>query len=100
MHLGPVGQAECCVLSQRPGGKTSDMTTPAKKVECPTCGTVATHDDDFCYECGHGFDFRDEDPLQEGEQRSAQCPVCPSGEVVELSYGVRQCDMCGFSERD
>lgn len=70
--------------------------------ECPTCGAMAEHDDDFCHECGHSFGYAPGDGASEAtpEPAGEQCPVCQYGEICSLSYGVRQCDSCGYTARD
>jgi hypothetical protein len=74
----------------------------AAKTECGICGTVAEHEDDFCHECGHGFSYTAGDGAREAdaEPQGETCPVCHYGEIQELSYGVRQCDSCGYTARD
>lgn len=74
-------------------------TTPG---ECPHCGEPDTHGDDFCHECGHAFDFSAGGATAEAGQevRGEACPTCRYGEIQQLSYGVRQCDSCGYTARD
>jgi len=66
------------------------------------CGTVAEHEDDFCHDCGHGFDYvapRARDS-EDDEAAAETCPVCQYGEIQALPYGVQQCDACGYTARD
>lgn len=75
----------------------------AKEFDCPTCGEAQSHDDDFCHECGHSFSWGDAnrgDSLPDASERGERCPMCPTGEIHDLEYGVRQCDSCGYTARD
>ena len=72
-----------------------------KEVDCPHCGAVQTHDDDFCYDCGHSFEWRSADSGDlDDEAAVTTCSMCDYGEIVLQSDGVRQCDRCGFTVRD
>lgn len=69
--------------------------------DCPHCGEPDTHGDDFCHECGHSFSFAGAATADPGdESRGEACPTCLYGEIQQLSYGVRQCDSCGYTARD
>jgi DNA-directed RNA polymerase subunit RPC12/RpoP len=70
------------------------------KLECPTCGAVDEHGEDFCFECGHAFAHGKVDVDDAREPRGATCPMCSSGELELLSNGARQCDSCGYTARD
>jgi hypothetical protein len=79
------------------GGATRATTRP----DCPGCGEPDLHGDDFCHECGHAFaHFGSEDAVLDGEPQGATCPICATGELVELEYGRTQCDSCGYTSRD
>jgi hypothetical protein len=76
-------------------------STPS--VECAHCGTTDEFGDDFCHECGHSFGWAGRstgDGDDEHEGGGEPCPTCHSGTIEELSYGVRQCDTCGYTARD
>lgn len=74
--------------------------TTQHKTECAHCNTVATHDDDFCHECGYAYSARLASDSSDAEQYGDSCPSCLYGEIHELSYGIRQCDSCGYTARD
>lgn len=79
-------------------GSGSAAATP----ECPNCGTPDVHGDDFCHECGHAYAYshRDADAEADDDVQGETCPSCLYGEIIELSYGVRQCESCGYTARD
>jgi hypothetical protein len=71
-----------------------------KPIECPTCGTPDEHGEDFCFECGHAFTHGRVSAEDAREPHGETCPICDYGEIEDLSYGVRQCDRCGYTVRD
>lgn len=77
------------------------MAKPGE-VECGVCGEVGLEERGFCVECGHSFDFRPDDGEEDGDDGRAtvRCPICSYGEIWPLSYGVRQCESCGYTVRD
>lgn len=71
------------------------------RVVCGVCDTVDTLGDDFCVECGHSLNLVSESPdVDDDGLETAQCPSCLYGFIHTLSYGVRQCESCGYTARD
>lgn len=67
--------------------------------DCPGCGAPDLAGDDFCHECGHSFEHFEAGQAAEAEA-GVPCPICATGELVELEYGRTQCDSCGYTARD
>lgn len=83
------------------GEDQPERTAQQPRVECPGCGAPDLHGDDFCHECGHGFEHFGWGHLGgAGAMPSTRCPVCVTGELLELEYGRSQCDACGYTPRD
>jgi hypothetical protein len=71
------------------------------KVECPRCESVETHGDDFCHSCGYAYDATSSSAsFSDDTSMGESCPACLYGEIHDLSYGVRQCESCGYTARD
>lgn len=78
------------------------MSSAKPTRECQHCGTADEHGDDFCHDCGHSYDYRaeadpDAEPLD--APTAGTCINCQA-EILELSYGIRQCESCGYTVRD
>lgn len=81
-------------------GDHGEARAPSRP-DCPGCGEPDLHGDDFCHECGHGFEhFARTGDASDGEVQLDPCPMCPSGELARLDHGRTQCDSCGFMVRD
>lgn len=83
------------------GEEQPETTSTAPRVECPGCGELDVHGDDFCHACGHAFAHFGsvDDAISETEQ-GLPCPMCASGSLTSLEYGRTQCDSCGYTVRD
>ncbi|MCW2920291.1 MAG: hypothetical protein JWL76_165 [Thermoleophilia bacterium] len=79
----------------------AEQPAVATRPDCPGCGEADEHGDDFCHECGHSFQHLGrEDSDATSHALGEECPMCPNGELVVLSYGRTQCDTCGYTARD
>lgn len=83
------------------GDEEPEATRAPSRPDCPGCGEPDLHGDDFCHECGHGFEhFTSADDVIEAGEHGTACPICAAGELAMLEYGRTQCESCGYTTRD